>query len=143
MHRLEPADPATHQRRAQSLMDHRMPTPPNQTSTRHRQQVAAATLANLLTIPLPECWDWEFKRGGSITGQLAMPATFDASCDQLAQWAAALDDPICDYRLYTTNPGRACMSVTGTYQGQQVTVWDIVAAVSELDVAQLCTAVTA
>lgn len=97
------------------------PTPPP--PVRHRQQLAAATLALLLNLPLPEITTWRIDTAHEslLFGQLP-PDGFDVSRVRMRQWAAALDDPTWQIRRYAAGGGR--LSVRGLFLGVVVEVWD-------------------
>lgn len=106
---------------------------------RHRKLVAAATLTHLLTLPAPECCNWQIEHDATIVGQLDCIAALDSIRVALTQWAALLDDPVWEYLPGDAVPCYSELSVTGTYQGQQVTIWDCIDAAPDVDVADLST----
>ncbi|WP_157251068.1 hypothetical protein [Nonomuraea typhae] len=108
------------------------------TDQRHRQQLAVAALAHLLTLPAPDCLTWDIRGDGTIHGQLPAGSP-DATRVRLAQWAAILEEPQWSYRVYTVAPDHAHLSVAGTFLGRHVEIWDGIDAVPEDQVAELTT----
>ncbi|MEV4174042.1 hypothetical protein [Nonomuraea sp. NPDC049709] len=97
--------------------------PPPEPPARHKQQLAAATLAHLLTLPLPEVWEWRIRVGreAPLFGQLP-PTSLDVLRVWLHQWAAALTDPT--WRIVPFDDGSGRLSVRGLFFGTVVEVWD-------------------
>lgn len=101
----------------------RTPHPPPNPSTRHRQQIAAATLANLLTLPAPEVSSWDLSastRTPPVSGMLLADCLGQARI-ALLQWAAVLDDAALKCR--THQHCRHHLSVTGTFHGTGIEIW--------------------
>jgi hypothetical protein len=95
-------------------------------TVRHRQKLAAATLARLLSVPAPECCAWRITLDddADIHGQLP-PGSLDAIRLRLHQWAAVLDDGAqWRYEQYKHERDRARVDLTGTYLGMRVQIWD-------------------
>lgn len=97
------------------------PTP--EPSARHKQQLAAATLAHLLTHPLPQIATWRIDtdREALLFGQLHATG-FDTIRVHLHQWAAVLANPTWQINRYKAGGGH--LSVRGLFLGVTVEVWD-------------------
>lgn len=107
---------------------------------RHAQNVAARTLAHLLTLPAPEVHGWTMTDGSWVSGHLARNGdSLDVARQQLQQWAALLDAPRWSYLRFTGRPDEASLEVTGTFHGLVVIVWAAVPYVEGVTVAELAT----
>lgn len=88
---------------------------------RHHQQLAAATLARLLTIPAPLCW-WNLHDPDSpISGMLG--GGLDRARVELHQWAAILDEPVWRLEAEARPSGDREIRVTGRFESRAVEIW--------------------
>lgn len=92
-------------------------------SARHTQQLAAATLAHLLTYPLPDIATWRIAADSEalLTGQFHADG-FDVNRMRMQQWATVLTEPTWQIKRYRKGGGR--LSVRGLFLGTLVEVWD-------------------
>jgi hypothetical protein len=105
---------------------------------RHQQQITAAMLAHLLTLPAPEvCVWWIGELFEGVRGQLSYLGGLDGIRVRLHQWAAILDHPEWTCEPYKTNPASTLIAVTGTHHGQPVEIWAAVNTSPGLDVSVL------
>lgn len=117
---------------------------PARSTTPHRP--AAAALARLAALPLPDIYAWQLFHpdcGYTITvsGQLMGSETFDTDRLHLSQFAAVLNSPQWRIDRHRLSPGGK-LSVVGQFADMQIEVWmgvgdehlDMdVAALAELD----------
>jgi hypothetical protein len=92
---------------------------------RHRQQLAVATLANLLTLPAPEMSRWVVDYDATIDG-LAQGTSLDRTRIDFHAWAAVLDDAVWGLKdLRDPEETDRYLSLTGAYQGVRVHLWNL------------------
>ncbi|MGP3917629.1 hypothetical protein [Nonomuraea sp. 10N515B] len=91
---------------------------------RHRQQIAAAALANLLTHPVPDSFSWHINREGVIEAMPAVGPSLDVTRVILHQWAALLDDA--QWSVKPHSETRRRLIVEGTWIGQKVRIWELI-----------------
>lgn len=107
---------------------------------RHAQNVAAGTLAHLLTLPAPDVHGWVMTAGTGVSGQLSSQLlTLDVARQQLHQWAAVLKAPRWDYLRFPGRSGEGSLEVIGDFQGLTVNIWVAVGHVEGVTVAELAT----
>ncbi|MEV4287418.1 hypothetical protein AB0K40_18080 [Nonomuraea bangladeshensis] len=87
---------------------------------------AAAALAQLAALPLPEIFCWEIRHPISsycrVSGQLMASESFDVTRLHLAQFAAVFQDPQWRITPYKMGPGGK-LAVIGRFEGVPVEVW--------------------